>query len=47
MDDTIYVIFKVQFDFVLEVWFSIRCKATIARTIFSVQDIWWWASVLL
>ena len=23
MDETIYVILKVQFDFVLEVWFSI------------------------
>ena len=23
MDETIYVIFKVQFDFALEVWFSI------------------------
>ena len=28
MDETIYVIFKVQFDFALEVWFSIfRPKA--------------------
>ena len=25
MDETIYVIFKVQFDFKLEVWFSIYC----------------------
>ena len=24
MDETIYVIFKVQFDFALEVWFSIE-----------------------
>ena len=24
MDETIYVILKVQFDFVLEVWFSIH-----------------------
>ena len=23
MDETVYVIFKVQFDFALEVWFSI------------------------
>ena len=23
MDETIYVIFKIQFDFALEVWFSI------------------------
>ena len=26
MDETIYVIFKVQFDFALEVWFSIYAK---------------------
>ena len=24
MDETIYVIFKVQFDFALEVWFSVN-----------------------
>ena len=27
MDETIYVIFKAQFDFVLEVWFSIASLA--------------------
>ena len=25
MDEIIYVIFKVQFDFALEMWFSIDC----------------------
>ena len=27
MDETISIIFKVQFDFALEVWFSIEFKA--------------------
>ena len=29
MDETIYVIFKVKFDFALEVWFSIVCRDSI------------------
>ena len=31
MDETIYVIFKVQFDFALEVWFSIERHPLYAR----------------
>ena len=30
MDETIYVVFKVQFVFALEVWFSIYISAVLA-----------------
>ena len=32
MDETIYVILKVLFDFALEVWFSIYSRTLVART---------------
>ena len=32
MDETIYVILKILFDFALEVWFSILANAKIMKT---------------
>ena len=32
MDETIYVLFKVQFDFALEVWFSIYAACYLQHT---------------
>ena len=39
MDETIYVIFKVQFDFALEVWFSIFCKRQLNVNFLCFDDV--------